>query len=222
MRRPRLDDSLQLLTKGYAWLPDRRRVTGRRTVSARLLGMPAVGLEGPEAARFFYDEDHVRRHGALPEPVLGTLFGKGAVHTLDGELHRARKAMFVGLLMGDGIEPLVRQVTAEWQAAIPGWADQHCISLFDEAARVLTAGVCTWAGVPLPPDGVAPVARDLVAMVDGFASAGPRHLRARRARGRRERWLAGVVEEAREGARTAARGSPLPSSARTVMPMASY
>jgi fatty-acid peroxygenase len=209
MRLPRVDDSLQLLRKGYAWMPDRRRVTGQRTVSARFMGMPAVGLEGPEAARFFYDEDHVRRHGALPEPVLGTLFGKGAVHTLDGELHRVRKAMFVDLLMGAGIERLVQQVTAEWKAAVPRWAERDCIAVLDEAARVLTVGVCSWGGVPLGGDEVAPVARDLLAMVDGFVSAGPRHWRARRARGRRQRWLAGLVEEVRSGERTAAEGCAL-------------
>jgi len=206
---PRFDDSLRLLAKGYAWMPDRRRETGRQTVSTRLMGMPAVGLEGPDAARFFYDEDHVLRKGALPEPVLGTLFGKGAVHTLDGEFHRVRKAMFVGLLMGDGIDALVKQVTAEWTAAVPRWTKRDHIVLFDESARVLTAGVCRWAGVPLPDDLVEPVARDLLAMVDGFASAGPRHWRARRARGRRQRWLAGLVEEVRSGDRTVPEGCAL-------------
>ena len=106
--RPRIDNTLPMLAKGYAWLPDLRRATGRRTVPTRLMGMPAVALIGPDAARFFYDEDHVRRGGgtltrgtgAVPEPVVGTLFGKGAVHTLDGPAHRARKAMFVALLMG--------------------------------------------------------------------------------------------------------------------------
>src|SRR3712207_4889998 len=99
MRRPRLENSVLLLAKGYAWLPDKRRALGRRTVPSRLGGLPAFGIEGPDAARFLYDEDHVRRAHAIPEPVQGTLFGKGAVHTLDGHQHRVRKAMFVALLM---------------------------------------------------------------------------------------------------------------------------
>ena len=44
-------------------------------------------------------------------------------------------------------------------------------------------------------------------MVDGFASAGPRHFRARRARGRRERWLSALVEDVRSGTRTVPEGS---------------
>ncbi len=88
MRRP--ENSPLLVLKGYGWLPDARRARGRRTVTARLGGLPVLGIEGPEAARFLYDEDHVRRAHAIPEPVQGTLFGKGAVHTLDGEEHRVR------------------------------------------------------------------------------------------------------------------------------------
>ena len=40
----------------------------------------------------------MRRHTAVPEPVQGTLFGHGAIHTLDGDKHRNRKTMFLSLL----------------------------------------------------------------------------------------------------------------------------
>jgi fatty-acid peroxygenase len=204
----RLDNSLHLLAKGYAWLPDRRRATGRRTVSTRLMGIPAIGLEGPDAVRFFYDEDHVRRGAALPEPVVGTLFGKGAVHTLDGAAHRVRKALFVRLLMDpDGIADLVARTTAAWDDAVPDWAAQERIVLFEEVSRVLTRAICGWTGIPLADDDVPAVARDLTALVDGFATSGPRHFRARRARGRRERWLAELVEGVRAGTATVPAGS---------------
>ncbi|MGY1643546.1 cytochrome P450 [Geodermatophilus sp. SYSU D00703] len=208
MRRPRLDNSVQMLAKGYAWLPDERRARGRRTVATRLGGLPTFGIEGPEAARFLYDEDHVRRAHAIPEPVQGTLFGKGAVHTLDGHAHRVRKAMFVALLMDPRrIPPLVERVTAAWDAAVPGWTARDDIVLFDEARVVLTRAVCDWAGVPLAEDEVPGVARDLTAMVDGFATGGPRHWRARRSRGRQEARLARLVEEVRDGGTTVPAGS---------------
>lgn len=211
----RLENGLQLLTKGYGWLPDKRRQLGRRTVPTRLGGLKVLGIEGPEAARFLYDEDHVRRAHALPEPVQGTLFGKGAVHTLDGEAHRVRKSMFVGLLMReDGIAALVERVTAAWDDAAREWATRDQIVLMDEAARVLAGAVCRWAGVPLSDDEVPSVARDLVAMVDGFATGGPRQFRARRARGRREAWLARLVEEIRGGATTVPAGSAVDVVAR--------
>ncbi|WP_116452949.1 cytochrome P450 [Blastococcus litoris] len=212
-RRP--ENALQLLTRGYGWLPDRRRATGRRTVGARLGGLPVTAIEGPDAARFLYDEDHVHRAHAIPEPVQGTLFGKGAVHTLDGEAHRVRKSMFIGLLMReDGIASLVEQVEAAWDAAVPRWASRSEIVLIDQAARVLAGAVTRWAGIPLAEDEVPGLARDLVAMVDGFASGGPRHVRARRARGRREAWLAQLVRDVRHGAVTVPSGSAVEVVAR--------
>jgi fatty-acid peroxygenase len=200
-RRP--ENALQLLTRGYGWLPDRRRADGSRTVGARLGGLPVTAVVGPDAARFLYDEDHVRRAHAIPEPVQGTLFGKGAVHTLDGEQHRVRKAMFVALLMReDGIASLVEEAIGSWDAAVGEWTGRPRIVLFDEAARVIAGAVTRWAGIPVTDDEVPGLARDLVAMVDGFATGGPRHVRARRARGRREAWLAQLVLDVRSGATT--------------------
>jgi fatty-acid peroxygenase len=196
----RLENSLQLLTKGYGWLPDKRRALGRRTVPTRLGGLPATAIEGPDAARFLYDEDHVVRAHAIPEPVQGTLFGKGAVHSLDGEAHRVRKSMFVALLMREeGIGSLTQHVTAAWDAAVEEWLLRPRIVLFDEAGKVLAGAVCRWAGVPVTDAEVPSVARDLLAMVDGFATGGPRHFRARRARGRREAWLRRLVDDVRRG-----------------------
>lgn len=210
---PHLDESPRILTRGYGWLPDRRRELGRRTVPTRLMGRPAIGLEGPEAARWFYDEDHVRRAGALPEPVAGTLFGKGGVHHLDGEAHRVRKALFVRLLMDDAaIADLVRRVEQAWDDAAAGWTGR--IVLFDEASRVLARASCGWAGIPLADADVPALARDLTAMVDGFLSGGVRHVRARRARGRRERWLAGLVEGVRAGTVSVPPGSAVDAVAR--------
>src|SRR3712207_2542262 len=101
VRSPRWDESVAMLAQGYAWLPDRRRAAGRDTLRTRLMLRQALGVSGPAGARFVYDEDNVRRSGALPEPVVSTLFGHGSVHSLDGEAHRVRKGMFVQLLMGD-------------------------------------------------------------------------------------------------------------------------
>lgn len=202
----RLENSPLLFAKGYGWLPDARRARGRRTVAVRLGGLPATGIVGADAGRFLYDEQHVLRAHAIPEPVQGTLFGKGAVHTLDGDAHRMRKAMFVALLMGDGTAPLVERTTAAWDDAAAGWAGREIV-LFDEAAQVLAGSVTRWAGVPVTDDEVPGLARDLVAMVDGFATGGPRHWRARRARGRREAWLATLVDDVRAGRREVPTGS---------------
>ncbi|WP_330466388.1 cytochrome P450 [Micromonospora zamorensis] len=209
-RGPHLDDSLGFLLNGYAWLPALARRDGRSTVRTRVVGQPALTLRGPDAVRFFYDERHVRRHGAIPEPVQGTLFGHRAVHTLDGADHRHRKAMFLSLLTDPRrVADLVDHVGAAWNEAIASSGDGRRVVLFDEASRVITKGVCGWAGIPVDDAEIAPVARDLTALVDGFATVGPRHWRARRARGRREDWLAGLVEQVRAHVVTASAGSVL-------------
>jgi fatty-acid peroxygenase len=116
------------------------------------------------------------------------------VHTLDGEAHRVRKAMFVALLMdGAGMDALVERTAAAWDAAAEEWARRLQVVLFDASAEVIAGSVTRWAGIPLTDAEVPALARDLLAMVDGFATGGPRHWRARRARGCQERWLAGIV-----------------------------
>ncbi|MFJ7779609.1 cytochrome P450 [Streptomyces yangpuensis] len=212
------DGTLSLLTQGYAWLPDHMRTSADGTVRTRLLGRRTVALRGPEAVAFFYDEQHVRRHAALPDPVLDTLFGQGAVHTLDGLAHRVRKGMFLALLKdGKGIEALREHVLLRWREAVDRWRDapEETVVLFDETAGVLALAVCDWTGVPLTEaDDGAELARDCVAMVDGFATAGPRHLRARHARKRREQALARLIVRVREGQETAPDGSALDVVAR--------
>ncbi|MFC3895215.1 cytochrome P450 [Lentzea rhizosphaerae] len=203
------DQSLQLLLEGYAWLPGLRRSTGSDVVRTRVMGQPALGLCGPEAAQFFYDEKHVQRHGAIPGPVLSTLFGHGAVHTLDGDTHRQRKSLFLSLVTRESIASLVACVAAAWEDTVVGWRAGREVVLFDEASRALTAGVRRWAGVPVETHEVADLAADLVAMVDGFATAGPRHWRARKARNRREAWLASLVQQVRDNELDAPPGSAL-------------
>ncbi|MEU5551424.1 cytochrome P450 [Micromonospora sp. NPDC047793] len=204
----RVDDTLTLAIQGYGWLPNRLRADQTDVVRTRLLGQTAVALHGPDAARFFYDERHIRRHGAIPEPIRGTLFGKGAVHTLDGEPHRVRKAMFTSLLMSGGFDGLVTRTEVAWDEAARSWAGRRVV-LFTETAEVLTRAVCDWTGAPVDDRDVPELAANLVAEVDGFATAGPRHWRARRSRGRLERRFGDLVDRVRRGEAAAPEGSAL-------------
>jgi fatty-acid peroxygenase len=188
-----LDQTLAFGTKGYAWLPDLRRRSHGRPVPVRFGGQAAVAISGPDAARFFYQQGNLERHTALPAPVVDTLFGRG-VHTLDGEAHRARKALFVALLMHeDGVDTLATLVGKIFDERADDWRGARPVTLFDESARILSDAVARWTGVP--ENDLLTV--DLLAMVDGFASVGPRHLRARWARRRRERQLAKMIEDVR-------------------------
>jgi fatty-acid peroxygenase len=213
-RRAHWDQSLQVLTEGYSWLPGQRRRIDGDVVHTRVMGQRAVALCGPEAAQFFYDEKNVQRHTAIPGPVLSTLFGHGAVHTLDRDAHRQRKSAFLSLVTRESTAALVQCVAAAWEDTVLGWTPGREVVLFDEASRALTAGVRRWAGVPVGTHEVADLAADLVAMVDGFATAGPRHWRARQARKRREAWLGSLVQDVRDGRTEAPEGSALDVIAR--------
>lgn len=107
----RAGDSLPgLLREGYLWRP--------RT--GRLAGLRVTGIEGGEALRFFYDENNIRRAGAIPGPILSTLFGHGAVHTLDGAEHRHRKEMFTSLLLDPAsVAGLTASVMTAWETDRP-------------------------------------------------------------------------------------------------------
>ncbi|MCX5205549.1 cytochrome P450 [Streptomyces sp. NBC_00237] len=215
-----IDNTLPLLVKGYGWLPDLRRRSDDGPLWTRLAGRSALALHGTDAVRWFYDERHVVRQDALPGPLLDTLFGRGAVHTLDGESHRTRKAMFLTELKDpEAVHELTGLAATEWDRAAARWAARGRAVLFDEAAEVITRAVCAWAGVALPegPDGARQTAADLVAMVDGFATAGPRHFRARRARHRQEARIADLVTTERERARAAEPGQEGPGSASTAL-----
>ncbi|MEV4706475.1 hypothetical protein [Actinoplanes sp. NPDC049316] len=163
----------------------------------RVMGQRAVGICGTRATEFFYGDTHLVRHTALPHLVVASRFGEGAVHTLDAEAHRVRKALFVSLLMDDGIDAVAKLAGEAFDEAADAWRGGPPVALFDESARVIARAVTRWTGVPLADDEVDGLAADLVAMVDGFATVGPRHWRALAARRRRERWLAGLISGVR-------------------------
>jgi fatty-acid peroxygenase len=100
-------------------------------------------------------------------------------------------------------------VASVWDDTVKSWRAGAPVVLFDEASRIITAAVTNWAGVPVEEQETPALARDLVAMVDGFATPGPRHWQARRARRRREAWLGDLVTDVRAGRITAPVGYAL-------------
>ncbi|WP_231953550.1 cytochrome P450 [Actinoplanes derwentensis] len=164
----------------------------------RVLGRPAVGICGPEAARFFYTPGHLDRSSALPGLVVRTLFGRGAVHTLDGSAHRHRKTLFTALLLdGDGAARLAELAGREFDVAAARWRGGPPVRLLDESARMIAAAVARWVGVPEDDREIDALARDCLAMVDGFATVGPRTARALLARETQERRLSKIIASVR-------------------------
>jgi fatty-acid peroxygenase len=192
-----LDRSVGLLRGGYPYLLRLRRRWQAPTAEIRVLGRRTTVLSGPDGVHLFYNETVMRRAGALPRPLLRMLFGADAVHGLDDEEHRHRKAMFVDLLPPEAARDIAGYATDGWRAC-DGALDP--VGVFDAAVDVHCAAICRWAGVP--DEAVdRKLGRDLAAIVDGFGSLGLRQLRARRARHRVNRWARRLVMQARGGQR---------------------
>src|SRR3954471_22473368 len=103
------DQTVDLVRQGYVFTARARRqrdaaeaaARPRYAVKVRLLGRPATVVGGSEGVQLFYDSSRMRREGAMPQAIARPLFGRGAVHGLDGAEHRHRKALFVDVLMDE-------------------------------------------------------------------------------------------------------------------------
>lgn len=204
-----LDSSLALLREGYTFLPRRRRRYRTNLFGLRLMGEATVCLSGAEGAALFYDQTKFQREGALPRRIQTTLMGEHGVQTLDDEAHRHRKALFMSVMTPASLHRFATQLAENWRAYLQRWAQLKEIELFSEAEEVLCRTACAWVGLPFEEKDIAPLARDLSAMVDAFGGVGSRHARGKLARHRAEKWVGQLVNDAREGRQYARPGSPL-------------
>lgn len=166
------DDSVSILTRGYdfgahIW---RRAQKGARAVPMRLLGRDALLVRGAEGVSLFYDENRVKRHGAMPALVQETLFGRGSVHSLDGADHRHRKATFLDVAYEDEqVERLSPHLQREWQVERDAWADGSSDrSAYEAAVGALGRAIMRWAGLPGTAAAKTRWAARLAQIVDGF------------------------------------------------------
>lgn len=208
-RRPMTDLAWRLRRQGYrAVEEDRRARAGGDSYVSRLLGRRAVVLGGEGGARLFYDEAVVERSGAVPPPLGWLLFGRGAVHTLDGEEHRRRKLPLLDLLAPGPIGPLVDGVGARLAQTVPAWAGRE-VRVFPELANVYGTAVLGWAGIECPAREATRWSLELARIVDGFGFAPTAYPHAVQARRRFQRWAGGLVGRARAGELTPPEGSAL-------------
>jgi fatty-acid peroxygenase len=206
------DLAIALLRRGYDALPDlwSQAPTARSDlVWTRLLGRRAMVVRGPDGARLFYDDSLVERSGVVPPPLGHLLFGKGAVHGLDGAEHRTRKAMFVDVLTPARVETLGCDVAGELEDAVLSWPRRQPVRLFHELVRVYGTCVLPWAGIEVGPAESAAVATRMARIVDGFGFAPRAYAAGWVARVWSNRWATACVREARAGGRRPAEGTML-------------
>jgi fatty-acid peroxygenase len=201
------DSTVSVLLEGYEFVSRRRRALGVDVFRGRLLGRPTVFMAGPAAAQLFYDESNFRRADAVPSLIQKTLFGQGGVQGLDGAAHRERKALFMRLMTRESLARFLSAAERSWLDATARWERTARVVLFDEARLVLCRAACDWVGVPVSERRLRWLARASYAMVDGFATLGPRVVGARVGRIAAERWARGAITAIRSGARVAPDGS---------------
>lgn len=204
-----LDNTLALWQEGYLFIKNRIDQYQSDLFEMNLLGQKVICMSGEEAAKIFYDPERFKRNGAAPKRVQKTLFGMGAVQTMDDEEHIHRKLLFMSLMTPYHQKRLAELAVEEWQASINKWEVTSKVVLFDEANYILCKIACDWAGVPLLESEVQDRADDFNAMVDAFGAVGPRHWKGRRARDRAEDWISGVIEDVRTGKIKSNEGLPL-------------
>jgi fatty-acid peroxygenase len=195
------DLALLLFRHGYTAVErdrSRRAHGGADAYPSRLLGRRAAVLRGPAGVAAFYDESLVSRKGAVPPPLGHLLFGRGAVHTLDGEEHRGRRSLFLEALEDPHREALVHLAATRLLARAREWPGTDVV-LHDELVLAYGRAVLEWSGVEVEEREAADLSRSLAAIVDGFGGAGRAYLSAWRARLAVDAWARRQVRRAREG-----------------------
>lgn len=91
---------------------------------------------GRAGAELFYDQSRLQRDGAMPALLTNSLFGKGAVHGLDGAEHRHRKQLFLSLLTEQAAVEISEHAAIRWTEAVAEVCSGEHLNLFDAAVRV--------------------------------------------------------------------------------------
>jgi fatty-acid peroxygenase len=211
---PGLDHTLGLLSEGYRFMGQRFERYRSDIFATRLMMRQAICVVGEDAARMFYAPDRFTRQGALPPTALSLLQDFGSVATLNGEMHRTRKRMFMSLMTPAAMQQLYDLAAERWRARTAAWERVAQVALHDEVERILCEAVCAWSGIRLSGDEAAQRTREFSAMIDGAGAVGPRFVRGALLRRQTERWAQGLVAAVREGRMTPPAGSALAVIAR--------
>lgn len=194
-----LDNTLNLLHEGYLFIKNRVSQYQSDIFETHLLGQKVICMTGEEAAKIFYDSELFYRNGAAPKRVQKTLFGVGAIQSMDGDAHIHRKSLFISLMTPSHQNQLAKLTMEKLEDSIKIWENKEQIILFDELNEILCRAACQWAGVPLKESEAEKLAKEFSLMIDAFGAVGIRHWKGRRFRAKSEEWIKGIIEEVRSG-----------------------
>lgn len=193
-----------LLRHGYdALTRTRAAVRGGPWFEARMLGRRALVVSGAEGVRTFYDPTLVTRKGAVPAPLRLLLFGRGAVHGLNGEQHRDRKQTYLDVVDAASTERLAQEVSETLLRTMSDWDGRDRVHLHDALVEVYGASVIRWAGIDVDTAEERRISRELATIVDAFGVGGTSYLRGYLARHHADRWARRLVQQERGSVRPA-------------------
>lgn len=193
------DNTTTLLGEGYRFISQRCDALGSDLFSTRLMLRRVVCARGEAAARMFYQPGRFTRQRAIPMSALALLQGHGSTLTLDGQMHRVRKAMMMSLQSAASRKSLVDLAEREWRTRFERWPRRGRLVLLQEAQAVLCRAACAWAGVPLSIEEEVLRTAEFSSMIDGAGAVGPRNWLGLALRRHTEQWALEHILAVRAG-----------------------
>ncbi len=203
------DSTIALLREGYLFIPNRCKALNSDIFETKLMSKKVICINGHKAAKLFYNNDLFERKDAAPENVQKSLTGKNGVQSLDGAVHRNRKAMYLSLMGPGKLTEFDKILKTQLNNAAKQWTKEKKITLFDEAQEIFCKAACEWSGVPLKDSEVEKRASDMSKMVNGLGSIGYRNRVGVSARKRSEAWMVDIINQVRTKKLAAPRGRAL-------------
>lgn len=195
----KLTEVKDLFDKGYNLLGELRADVDAPVVKAKFLTEEIIAIYGEEAAHKFYDPTKFKRGGAMPKPILKTLFGEDGVQTLDGKAHNHRKNYFMDLMTPERMEDYRKLLDQKLTKKL---AKQHgTFELFEVANIVLFETISEWSGInldQLSEEEVENLAKNQITMISGAITSPTDHLKGITDRNESEEWAEKLIKDARE------------------------
>ncbi|WP_165164411.1 cytochrome P450 [Corynebacterium qintianiae] len=197
------EHSHKLLTDGYLLPSNLRKKAGLPPesmcpVTTKFLGEDATIVRGSEAVDFFYNEELMKRDGAMPQVIGDALVGKGAVHTLDGEAHKTRKAQMVAMAYEDErVAEFAPLVAEEVDRMVRSWKGEEG-NVFQDMSLAFGRAAFRWAGIELSPEDTDEKVGRMITLLDNFGKVAgtPKAFWQRR---QLDNWAGELITDVREG-----------------------
>lgn len=195
---PVLGETLSFVKQPFRFLEDRLAAHGRVFRTA-VLGRKTAVIAGPEAATHFIDGNLVMREGSMP-PHIQELFGGRSLPLLDGEIHRARKAVVNQAFTRAALTAYLPAIQSGIERYFAKWSGAGELRWLDELKRLAIEVICNTVIGMQPGQEIESLGRDYDTLTRGFATLpinipGTKYRKALQAR---DRILAVLMRSVRE------------------------